>query len=127
MMSVGYQSRNGRGSTVGLAEHLENHMKLEMATKFAKHFKAKLSTCCGDPVYIDVTESAVRKLLKPYLKNEQDEGSTFEQQGRPAWSPTTITSWTVFGITETLDDRCGCDDASIATLDTSTRTMTVGW
>ena len=102
-------------------------MKLRLAIKFAKHFKAKLNTCCGDPVYVDVAEPVVRKLLKPYLNNEPDEGSTFEQQGRPSWSPTTTTSWTIFGITETSDDRCGCDDASIATFDSSTRTMTVGW
>ena len=101
-------------------------MKLKMAVKFAKHFKAKLSTCCGDPVYIDVTESAVRKLLKPYLKNEQDESSTSET-GQRAWARNTVDSTTIFGHIETFEHRCECNDASIATLDTSTRTMTVGW
>jgi len=102
-------------------------MKLKMAIKFAKHFEAKLETCCGDPLYVDVAEPAVRKLLKPYLNNDEDKYSTEQQGGRPSWSPTTIKTWTVLGITETVDDRCGCEDASIATLNTSTRTMTVGW
>ena len=108
-------------------------MKLKMAIKFAKHFEAKLETCCGDPLYVDVAEPAVRKLLKPYLNNDEDKTSTFHT-GHRTWAMTTATKMPAISIfgnkvsdEEIFEHRCECDDASIATLNTSTRTMTVGW
>jgi hypothetical protein len=105
---------------------------LRQGIKFAKHFKARIHTCCGDPLYIDVTATAVRKLLKPYLSNDHDKDSTYESNfsdtnENVAWAMNTTTGFSFLGHTETFEHRCECDDASIAVLNKSTKTMIVGY
>ena len=112
---------------------------LRQGIKFAKHFKVRVHTCCNEPLYLDVTASAVRKLLKPYLSNDQDQDSTYEcnfsdTHENVAWAMNTTTKMpaiSVFGNKvmdeEIFEHRCECDDASIAVLNKSTKTMIVGY